>query len=180
MSEHHHLYNRSAWRKLRAQQLSTDPLCRMHKALGQLVPAQVVDHIRPHRGDVGRFFDHANLQSLCKRCHDGHKQAQEGNADGILRGAGLDGRPLDLAHSWHAAARPTTAACSALTTNLPPRMARPSNGAQAGDTTPSRTLSTPRRQGVGGSHPHPEPAEDRLCVIACKSTKFDRGAFHEG
>lgn len=73
----------------------------MHDAIGQLVPASVADHIKPHRGDRGLFFDPANLQSLCKSCHDSHKQAQEHNADGILRGAGHDGKPLDLDHPFH-------------------------------------------------------------------------------
>jgi 5-methylcytosine-specific restriction protein A len=27
------------------------------------------DHIRPHRGDVGLFWDRANLQALCVPCH---------------------------------------------------------------------------------------------------------------
>lgn len=73
----------------------------MHLALGQTVVASVADHIRPHKGDMALFLDRANLQSLCKPCHDSHKQAQEHNADGLLRGAGHDGAPLDLAHPWH-------------------------------------------------------------------------------
>jgi 5-methylcytosine-specific restriction endonuclease McrA len=32
--------------------------------------AQVVDHITPHRGDPAKFWDAANWQALCKRCHD--------------------------------------------------------------------------------------------------------------
>ena len=99
--DHHHLYNTAAWRNARKAQLQAHPLCRMHLALGQTVEARVADHIRPHKGDLGLFLDRTNLQSLCKPCHDGHKQAQEHNADGVLRGAGLDGTPLDLAHPWH-------------------------------------------------------------------------------
>lgn len=98
---YHHLYNRAAWRSLRASQLSAEPLCRMHRAIGQLVEGRVVDHITPHRGDLGLFYAADNLQTLCKACHDGHKQAQEHHADGLLRGAGHDGLPLDLAHPWH-------------------------------------------------------------------------------
>lgn len=86
---------------MRARQLEAEPLCRMHEALKQLVQATVADHIKAHRGDEELFFDPENLQSLCKPCHDAHKQAQEHNANGILRGAGHDGRPLDLAHPWH-------------------------------------------------------------------------------
>jgi 5-methylcytosine-specific restriction protein A len=30
----------------------------------------VVDHIKPHKGDRGLFWELANHQALCKRCHD--------------------------------------------------------------------------------------------------------------
>jgi hypothetical protein len=105
MSDHKHLYNRARWVRMRTAQLMREPLCRMHRELGQLVSATVADHVKPHRGDEELFFDPDNLQSLCKRCHDAHKQAQEHQADGLLRGAGLNGRPLDLAHPWHRPAR---------------------------------------------------------------------------
>ncbi|PTT89011.1 HNH endonuclease [Pelomonas sp. HMWF004] len=103
MSLFKHLYNSARWKRMRARQLEAEPLCRMHEALHQLVQATVADHIKAHRGDEELFFDPENLQSLCKPCHDAHKQAQEHNANGILRGAGHDGRPLDLAHPWHQA-----------------------------------------------------------------------------
>lgn len=101
MSQHKHLYNSARWKRMRARQLEAEPLCRMHSALGQLVPASVADHVKAHRGDAELFFDDTNLQSLCKSCHDAHKQAQEHSASGLLRGAGHDGAPLDLAHPWH-------------------------------------------------------------------------------
>ena len=99
--DYHYLYKTASWRKAREAQLRAHPLCRMHMELGQTVAATVADHIVAHRGDMDLFLDHANLQSLCKPCHDGHKQAQEHNADGIVRGAGLNGAPIDLAHPWH-------------------------------------------------------------------------------
>jgi 5-methylcytosine-specific restriction endonuclease McrA len=37
----------------------------------------VADHIVPHRGDEALFWDRANLQCLCKPCHDQAKQAEE-------------------------------------------------------------------------------------------------------
>lgn len=74
----------------------------MHLELGQTVTASVADHVVPHRGDRELFF-HGVLQSLCGSCHSAHKQAQEHSASGLVRGAGLEGRPLDLAHPWYAA-----------------------------------------------------------------------------
>lgn len=105
MSNHRHLYNGAAWKRLRALQLGREPLCRMCRELGQYVEATVVDHVIAHRGNEQLFFDGDNLQSLCKPCHDGHKQAQEHQRDGLVRGAGHAGQPLDRAHPWHTAGR---------------------------------------------------------------------------
>lgn len=54
---------------LRAQVLSEQPWCAECYRLGVLEPAIDVDHIVPHRGDEGRFFDRDNLQGLCVGCH---------------------------------------------------------------------------------------------------------------
>jgi 5-methylcytosine-specific restriction enzyme A len=61
-------------------------------------PATVVDHIEPHRGDTGRFWDKANHQPLCKPCHDGAKQSEE--RTGQVRGCDESGQPLDPGHHW--------------------------------------------------------------------------------
>ena len=46
------------------------PLCAFCQAEGKIVPATVVDHIIPHRGDQRLFWDQTNWESLCKECHD--------------------------------------------------------------------------------------------------------------
>lgn len=71
----------------------------MHKRLGEMVGAEVVDHKIPHRGDLRLFLDPDNLQSLCKHCHDSHKQREE--RSGHLVGHGPDGLPLDPNHHWY-------------------------------------------------------------------------------
>lgn len=86
------------WQKYRAQYLKAHPLCVMHQRMGQVVPATVVDHIQPHRGDEGLFWDEANHQALCKRCHDSHKQRAE--KSGAQIGCDASGIPLDTAHHW--------------------------------------------------------------------------------
>lgn len=58
------IYNTARWKKLRAEHLAREPLCR-----GCGAPAEVVDHIRPHREDMDLAYDPDNLQSLCKTCH---------------------------------------------------------------------------------------------------------------
>ena len=76
MSQYSGLYATSRWRKLRQTQLFKEPLCAMCKAQGRITEATVVDHIEPHRGDMDKFW-HGPFQSLCKRCHDSHKQRFE-------------------------------------------------------------------------------------------------------
>jgi 5-methylcytosine-specific restriction protein A len=58
------------WRSAREGFLRKHPLCAACMKDGKAVPATVVDHIRPHKGDKALFWDRANWQSLCKRCHD--------------------------------------------------------------------------------------------------------------
>ena len=100
MGQHASLYKTKAWYRLRHAQLQREPLCRMCKQLGRVTAANVIDHIEPHRGNLELFHDPANLQSLCKACHDGAKQSQE--RTGQLRGGDTEGRPIDPNHHWNA------------------------------------------------------------------------------
>lgn len=61
---------------------------------GRVVPASVVDHVIPHKGDAMLFWSPDNWQALCKRHHDSTKQQAERASQS---GAGCDasGRPLD-------------------------------------------------------------------------------------
>lgn len=54
-----------------------NPLCVMCKARGFTQRSEVTDHITPHYGDMGLFWDAANHQPLCKRCHDSDKARVE-------------------------------------------------------------------------------------------------------
>ena len=65
------------WQEARVAFLSSNPLCKIHGARGEVVAAEVVDHVIPHRGDLKLFWDRKNWQPLCKRCHD-TKTATEG------------------------------------------------------------------------------------------------------
>ncbi|WP_337513237.1 HNH endonuclease [Ruminococcus sp.] len=55
----------SRWQRISRQYLRQHPLC---VRCGR--PAQVVDHIVPHRGREQLFWDESNWQALCKACHD--------------------------------------------------------------------------------------------------------------
>ncbi len=70
-------YKTARWQRLRWSILVRDlftcqwPGCgRVEADTSQLV----ADHIKPHRGDEVMFWSEANLQCLCKACHDRHKQ----------------------------------------------------------------------------------------------------------
>jgi 5-methylcytosine-specific restriction protein A len=69
-------YN-SKWRRARLAFLAQHPLCLTCQARGRVVPATVVDHVVPHRGDQRLFWDEANWAAACKSCHDA-KTAREG------------------------------------------------------------------------------------------------------
>ncbi|WP_197457685.1 HNH endonuclease signature motif containing protein, partial [Snodgrassella sp. CFCC 13594] len=55
--------------------------------------ATVVDHIKPHCGDMKLFWNRNNWQSLCKGCHDSIKQAEEKGRK--VNAIGLDGWPIN-------------------------------------------------------------------------------------
>jgi 5-methylcytosine-specific restriction endonuclease McrA len=84
------------WRVERDRYLRDNPLCVMCRP--RVVPAQVVDHINPHKGNQSLFWDHGNWQSLCKLHHDSHKQSFE--LTGEVRGCDAKGIPIDAAHHW--------------------------------------------------------------------------------
>lgn len=69
----------TTWNKMRLRYLAENPLCVFCKANGRLTPANVIDHIEPHRGDEKLFWDTANWQPLCKHCHDKVKSIIERN-----------------------------------------------------------------------------------------------------
>ncbi|MFT4171769.1 MAG: HNH endonuclease signature motif containing protein [Rhodocyclaceae bacterium] len=87
------------WQRARELWLQQHPLCAECARLGQVTEATVVDHVTPHRGDAKLFWDRKNWQSLCKRCHDSHKQRLE--KSGRVVGCGLDGLPVDPFHPWN-------------------------------------------------------------------------------
>lgn len=63
------------------------PLGLLHTVAGA-APDFAADHIEPHRGDLGRFWDRANLQCLCAGCHAGAKQREEQGSRGAAGGGG--------------------------------------------------------------------------------------------
>ncbi|RCS25946.1 HNH endonuclease [Phyllobacterium salinisoli] len=60
------------WERESKAFLAANPACRRCG-----VPAALVDHIQPHKGNQRLFWNRSNWQPLCRPCHSGAKQAQE-------------------------------------------------------------------------------------------------------
>lgn len=74
-------YSSSAWQKARLAQLAREPLCERHNAEGRVIPATVVNHRKPHRGNWTLFMDPSNHESVCESCHNTIIQREERRAE---------------------------------------------------------------------------------------------------
>ncbi|MGL4528197.1 MAG: HNH endonuclease [Aestuariivirga sp.] len=75
---HRAWYNTAEWKRLRIATFTRDLfVCALCKRIEGKSAWLVCDHVEPHKGDRAKFFDPANLQTLCKPCHDSEKQKQE-------------------------------------------------------------------------------------------------------
>jgi 5-methylcytosine-specific restriction protein A len=75
-AQSHRWYASARWREARQRFLVAHPLCVQCEQAGRVVPATVVDHIVPHRGNPERFWDVLNWRSLCVSHHNA-KSANE-------------------------------------------------------------------------------------------------------
>ena len=57
------------WRQASKRYLAENPLCVACEAAGRTAASSCTDHVVPHKGDVGLFWDEANWQALCDDCH---------------------------------------------------------------------------------------------------------------
>ena len=71
-------YSTAKWVRERGAFLRAHPLCEECRRQGRIRAASQVDHIRPHRGDAGLFWDQGNWQSLCAACHSRKTAAEDG------------------------------------------------------------------------------------------------------
>lgn len=82
-----HLYG-TAWKKARLSFLREFPLCAECQRQGRLTPANTVDHVIAHRGDMALFWDRNNWEALCRSCHSRVTASRDGgfgNANGKPR-----------------------------------------------------------------------------------------------
>jgi 5-methylcytosine-specific restriction enzyme A len=74
--EHAKLYNNARWRVASKAFRIANPLCKECEKHGAIKAAEVVDHIKPHKGNLELFWNVDNWQSLCCQCHNA-KSARE-------------------------------------------------------------------------------------------------------
>lgn len=104
-AEYRRLYKLAVWvnpkHGRRAQKLREQPLCERCRAKGKVVPATVVNHRVPHKGDYALFADYLNLESTCEDCHNSTIQSEE--KLGYSKEIGTDGFPADPRHPFNKA-----------------------------------------------------------------------------
>jgi 5-methylcytosine-specific restriction protein A len=85
-------YSHRRWQqRIRRAQLAREPMCEMCRANGRTTPADVVDHVREHHGDINEFLT-GPLRSLCRPCHERrHGRGPGGKRPWI----GVDGWPIE-------------------------------------------------------------------------------------
>lgn len=64
------VYGNTAWRRLRRIKLNANPLCELHLAIGEVVQASQVHHLKPVKDYPELKLVYENLQSLCETCHN--------------------------------------------------------------------------------------------------------------
>ena len=68
----------SRWQKASKKYLISHPFCAECLRHGVHKAAEVVDHIKPHKGNKKLFWDVSNWQPLCKQCHDRKTASEDG------------------------------------------------------------------------------------------------------
>jgi len=75
------------WQKASKAYLRAHPLCQCDECQEgklRLRASQVVDHKKPHKGDMALFWGSSNWQAMAKECHD-KKTAREDGGFGNAR-----------------------------------------------------------------------------------------------
>ena len=92
-------YSNAPWAKAKRRQLAWQPLCEMCEGRGRTVPATIVHHRTPHRGDWAIFIDadkHGQLVHRLPR-HRGAKR----RTHWAIRMRSDPMAPVDPRHPWN-------------------------------------------------------------------------------
>ena len=69
-------YHSRGWRNAAKQFRILHPYCVKCRPIVR--NSEVVDHIKPHNGDLELFWDPDNWQALCIPCHNAKTRAEQG------------------------------------------------------------------------------------------------------
>jgi 5-methylcytosine-specific restriction enzyme A len=102
-------YTTRQWERVRRQKMMRDPLCEACLQVGEIVPAEVVDHRTPitkegrEKRSAAEAFPHLDgLASLCANHHNAKTRAEQlGEKNWMHKGCDIFGRPLDPNHPWN-------------------------------------------------------------------------------
>lgn len=98
----HAMYN-YRWQKASKRFLAEHPLCQCpqcDEGCIRVRPANVVDHIKPHEGNVDLFWDESNWQAMNKECHDFKTAREKGRSKKNIPGHDAYGMPIHKQHHW--------------------------------------------------------------------------------
>ena len=102
-------YSTQRWQRVRRLKLQQYPLCEACLQVGEIVPAEAVDHRTPisqdgrkKRSAAEAFPPLDRLASLCAGHHNAKTRAEQlGEKDYMHKGCDIFGRPLDPNHAWN-------------------------------------------------------------------------------
>jgi 5-methylcytosine-specific restriction endonuclease McrA len=72
-AEDNRFYCSVPWRRLRAAFLAAHPLCADCRRQGRVTAASEVHHVKERRDHPDLALDWANLEALCRPCHNGRR-----------------------------------------------------------------------------------------------------------
>lgn len=88
------MYYTARWKRIRMAILIRDGFkCQQCGRIEADTSKLVANHIKPHKGNADMFHDSANIECVCKPCHDGHVQSLERGGKGRTA-IGADGWPI--------------------------------------------------------------------------------------
>jgi len=65
------------WGRVARRFRDQHPCCVLCEQAGRVTASECVDHIVPHKGNLGLFWDEGNWQSLCFECHNSKTRKEQ-------------------------------------------------------------------------------------------------------
>lgn len=95
-------YSTAVWQRIRDAHIKREPLCRVCRLMGRVVPGKHVDHIVPRELAGSNPDRDDNLQTLCQTHHNQKTACERAGKPWRIKGCDVHGQPLDPSHPWYA------------------------------------------------------------------------------